>query len=139
MPMPDWKKDAVYKTALSYCKLRLLPFDGLGYEDTYEYGVKRSHLHNYLCTLLDTDREVIEHAFAKVESKFGFKVKDGYLVDGSAHGNFDFAKAYDAFCEELERIDGLSDRERHPNVLFPEDLDKMDFSGISEIPNMGKA
>ena len=75
--MPDWKKDAVYKTALSYCKLRLLPFDGLGYDDTSEYGLRRSHLHNYLCTLLDADREAIEHAFAKVESKFGFKVMDG--------------------------------------------------------------
>jgi hypothetical protein len=87
--------------------------------------------------LLDADREVVEHAFAKVESKFGFKADGGYLVDGSAHGKFDFAKAYDAFCKELEWIDGLSDRERHPDVLFPEDLDKMDFSGLSEIPNMG--
>ena len=135
--MPDWKRDDSFHMAHQYCRLRLLPFNELGYEETCDYGTRRSILHNSICTLLDANREVVEHAFAKVESKFGFKVKDGYLVDGSAHGNFDFAKAYDAFCEELERIDGLSDRERHPNVLSPEDLDKMDFSGLSGLPDMG--
>lgn len=129
--MPDWKRDALFSTAYQYCRLRLLPFNELGYEETCEYGIRRSRLHNSICTLLDADREVVEHAFAKAESKFGFKVDGGCLVDNSAHGNFDFAEAYDAFCKELERIDGLSDRERHPNVLSPEDLDKMDFSGLS--------
>ena len=137
MPMPDWKREALFHTAHQYCRLRLLPFNDLGYEETCDYGMRRSRLHNSICNLLDADREVVEHAFAKVESQFGFKVDGGYLVDGSAHCNFDFAKAYDAFCRELERIDGLSDRDRHPNVLFPEDLDKMDFSGLPEIPNMG--
>lgn len=135
--MPDWKREEVFKTALDYCRLRLLPFDELSFDETTGYGTRRSRLHDSLCALLDVDREVVEHAFAKVESKFGFQVMDGYLVDGSAHGNFDFTKAYDEFCKELERIDGLSDRERHPNVLFPEDLDKMDFSGLSELPNLG--
>ena len=134
--MPDWKRDALFHTAHQYCRLRLLPFNELGYGETCDYGARRSRLHNSICTLLDADREVVEHAFAKVESKFGFKVDGGCLVDGSAHGNFDFTKAYDAFCKELERIDGLSDRERHPNVLFPEDLDKMDFSGRSGLPDM---
>ena len=136
--MPDWKREALFHTAHQYCRLRLLPIDELSYAEHADYGTRRSRLHNTISNLLDADREVIEHAFAKVESKFGFRVDGGYLVDGSAHGNFDFTEAYDAFCEELERIDGLSDRERHPNVLFPEDLDKMDFSSISEIPSMGK-
>ena len=134
--MPDWKRDALFRTAHQYCRLRLLPIDELSYAEHCDYGTRRSRLHNSICNLLDADREVVEHAFAKVESQFGFKVDGGCLVDGSAHGNFDFAKAYDAFCKELERIDGLSDRERHPNVLSPEDLDKMDFSGLSGLPDM---
>lgn len=135
--MPDWKREVLFHTAHQYCRLRLLPIDELSYAEHVDYGMRRTRLHNTISNLLDADREVVEHAFAKVESKFGFKVDGGYLVDGSAHGDFDFTEAYDAFCRELERIDGLSDRERHPNVLFPEDLDKMDFSGIPEMPNMG--
>lgn len=133
--MPDWKRDTLFHTAYQYCRLRLLPFNELGYEETCEYSIRRSRLHNSICTLLDADREVVEHAFANVESKFGFRVDGGCLVDNSAHSNFDFAKAYDAFCKKLERLDGLSDRERHPNVLSPEDLDKMDFSSLSGLPN----
>ena len=71
-----------------------------------------------------------------VKVKYGPKVIDGVVVDGSINGDFDFTKAYDDFCKELVALSKLSERERHPDVLFEEDLDKMDFSGIVPMPTM---
>ena len=133
--MYDPVKDLLFETALKYCRMRLLPWDELGYEETVEYGLRRSHLHTTMSNLLDVDRELIERAFTKAESKFGARVVDGFVVDHSIRGDFDFAKAYDDFCKELMALEKLSERERHPNELTDEELDKMDLSGICEMPN----
>ena len=134
--MIDSVRELLFGTALKYCRMRLLPFDELGYEETCEYGLRRSGLHESLCRILDVDREVVEHAFTKATSRFGVRVDGGYVVDGSCK-DIDFTGAYDAFCKELEGLDGLSDKERHPDVLSPDELDKMDFSGVSGLPKMG--
>lgn len=128
-------EDLMLDTALKYCRMRLLPWNELGYDESVEYGLRRSKLHNFLSELLDVDRELVERAFAKAESKYGPKVIDGVVVDGSIKGEFDFCKAYDEFCKELMALEKLSERERHPNILFKEDLDKMGLSGIPPIPN----
>ena len=133
--MTDCVKDLLFSTALKYCRMRLLPWNELGYEETVEYGLRRSHLHTTMSNLLDVDRELVERAFAKAESKFGARVVDGVVVDGSIKGEFDFAKAYDDFCKELLALADRSAEERHPDALSKEDLDKMDLD-ISGVPDM---
>lgn len=134
--MNKYVEDLLLETALKYCRMRLLPWNELGYEETVDYGLRRSELHTTMCNLLDVDRELVEGAFAKAESKFGARVVDGFVVDGSIKGEFDFCKAYDEFCKELMDLEKLSERERHPNELTEEELDKMDLSGIGKMPNM---
>ena len=134
--MNAYIQELLFRKALKYCRMRLLPWSELGYEETVEYGLRRSELHNSMCKLLDVDRELVERAFTKAESKYGPKVIDGVVVDGSIKKDFDFTKAYDDFCKELVALSELPDRERHPNVLFEEDLDKMDFSDLTPMPKM---
>ena len=97
-------RDTLFNIALKYCRMRLLPWNELGYEETVEYGLRRSRLHIVVCSLLDVDRELVERAFTRAESKYGPKVIDGVVVDGSIGGEFDFPKAYDEFCKELARL-----------------------------------
>ena len=134
--MCDPIKELLFRKALKYCRMRLLPWNELGYDETVEYGLRRSELHNSISSLIDVDRELVEMAFTRAESKYGAKVKDGIVVDGSIKGEFDFAKAYDDFCKELVALSELPERERHPDMLFEEDLDKMDFSDIVPMPTM---
>lgn len=133
--MNKYEEDLLLENALKYCRIRLLPWNELGYEETVDYGLRRSKLHNSISKLLDVDRELVERAFAKAESKFGARVVDGFVVDHSIKGEFDFCKAYDEFCKELMALEKLSEMERHPDLLFEEDIDKMDLSGITPIPN----
>ena len=134
--MNAYIQELLFKDALKYCRMRLLPWNELGYEETVEYGLRRSHLHTTMSNLLDVDRELVESAFAKAESKFGAKVVDGVVVDGSIKGEFDFPKAYDKFCKELLALENLSDEERHPDALTQEKLDKMNLTDVSGIPEM---
>lgn len=134
--MNAYTQELLFRNALKYCRMRLLPWSELGYDETVEYGLRRSDLHNSMCKLIDVDRELVERAFTRVESKHGPKVIDGVVVDGSIKGDFDFTKAYDDFCKELVAMSELPERERHPDVLFEEDLDKMDFSGLSPMPTI---
>lgn len=134
--MNSYIQELLFSKALKYCRMRLLPWSELGYEETVEYGLRRSELHNSMCKLLDVDRELVERAFTKAESKYGPKVIDGVVVDGSIKMDFDFTKAYDDFCKELVALYELPERERHPDVLSEEDLDKMDFSGLEPMPTM---
>ena len=129
-------QELLFKDALKYCRIRLLPWSELGYDETVEYGLRRSELHNSMSRLIDVDRELVERAFTRAEAKYGPKVIDGVVVDGSIKGDFDFTKAYDDFCRELVSLSELSERERHPDALFEEDLDKMDFSDIVPMPTM---
>lgn len=134
--MNAYTQELLFRDALKYCRMRLLPWSELGYEETVGYGLRRSELHNSMSRLIDVDRELVERAFTRAESKYGPRVIDGVVVDGSIKGDFDFTKAYDDFCKELVALSELSERERHPDALFEEDLDKMDFSGIVPIPTM---
>ena len=134
--MNAYTQELLFRNALKYCRMRLLPWSELGYEETVEYGLRRSDLHNSMCKLIDVDSELVEHAFTRIESKYGAKVMDGVVVDGSIKRDFDFTKAYDDFCKELVALSELPERERHPDVLFEEDLDKMDFSGLAPMPTM---
>jgi hypothetical protein len=129
-------QELLFKDALKYCRMRLLPWSELGYEDTVDYGLQRSELHNSMCKLIDVDRRLVEQAFTKAESKYGPRVEDGIVVDGSIKGDFDFAKAYDDFCKELVALSELPYKERHPDNLTDEDLDKMDFSDLVPMPTM---
>ena len=129
-------QELLFKDALKYCRMRLLPWSELGYDETVGYGLRRSELHNSISRLIDVDRRLVEQAFTRAESKYGPKVIDGVVVDGSIKGDFDFTKAYDDFCKELVALSELSDRERHPDNLTDEDLDKMDFSDIVPMPTM---
>ena len=129
-------QELLFRDALKYCRMRLLPWSELGYEETVNYGLRRSELHSSMSRLIDVDRELVERAFTMAESKYGPKVIDGVVVDGSIKGDFDFTKAYDDFCKELVALSELSERERHPDALFEEDLDKMDLSGIGTMPTM---
>ena len=128
-------QELLFKDALKYCRMRLLPWNELGYDETVDYGLRRSELHNSMCRLIDVDRELVERAFTRAESKFGARVEDGVVVDGSIKGEFDFAKAYDDFCKELLALADRSAEERHPDALSKEDLDKMDLD-ISGVPDM---
>ena len=132
-------RDTLFGIALKYCRMRLLPWNELGYEETVEYGLRRSRLHNTMCSLLDVDRELVERAFTMAESRFGAKVDGGVVVDGSIKGGFDFPRAYDEFCKELVKLGELPDGERHPNVLSEEDLDRMDLNAITEMPTTHNA
>ena len=134
--MNAYTQELLFRDALKYCRMRLLPWSELGYEETVNYGLRRSELHNSMSRLIDVDRELVERAFTMAESKYGPKVIDGVVVDGSIKGDFDFTKAYDDFCKELVALSELSERERHPDALFEEDLDKMDLSGIGTMPTM---
>ena len=134
--MNAYTQELLFMDALKYCRMRLLPWDELGYDETVEYGLRRSKLHNSMCKLLDVDRELVEMAFTRSESKYGPKVIDGVVVDGSIKRDLDFTKAYDDFCKELVALSELPERERHPDVLFEEDLGKMDFSDLSPMPTM---
>lgn len=134
--MNAYTQELLFRNALKYCRMRLLPWDELGYDETVEYGLRRSELHNSMCKILDVDRELVERAFTRAESKYGQKVMDGVVVDGSIKMDFDFTKAYDDFCKELVALYELPERERHPDVLFEEDLDKMDFSDLAPMPTM---
>ena len=134
--MNAYTQELLFKDALKYCRMRLLPWSELGYEETVNYGLRRSELHNSMSRLIDVDRELVERAFTRAESKYSPKVIDGVVVDGSIKGSFDFTKAYDDFCKELVALSELSERERHPDALFEEDLDKMDLSGIGTMPTM---
>lgn len=84
--MNAYTQELLFRDALKYCRMRLLPW---------------SELHNSMCRLIDVDRELVEQAFTMAESKYGTKVIDGVVVDGSIKGDFDFAKTYDDFCKEL--------------------------------------
>ena len=134
--MNAYTQELLFSDALKYCRMRLLPWIELGYEETVEYGLRRSELHNSMCKLLDVDRELVERAFTRAESKYGPKVIDGVVVDGSIKMDFDFTSAYDDFCKELVALYELPERERHPDVLSEEDLDKMDFSDLAPMPTM---
>lgn len=129
-------RELLYKDALKYCRMRLLPWSELGYDETVEYGLRRSKLHNSMCRLIDVDRELVERAFTKAEAKYGPRIEGGIVVDGSIKGEFDFPKAYDDFCKELVALSELPERERHPDVLFEEDLDKMDFGDLAPMPTL---
>ena len=132
-------QELLFKDALKYCRMRLLPWNELGYDETVEYGLRRSELHNSMCRLIDVDRELVERAFTKAEAKYGPKIEGGIVVDGSIKDKFDFTKAYDDFCKELVAMSELSERERHPDKLFEEDLDEMDFSDLVPMPTMEKS
>ena len=134
--MNAYTQELLFRDALKYCRMRLLPWSELGYGETVEYGLRRSELHNSMCRLIDVDRELVEQAFTMAESKYGTKVIDGVVVDGSIKGDFDFAKTYDDFCKELVALSELPERKRHPDVLFGEDLDKMDFGDLAPMPTM---
>ena len=134
--MCDPVKELLFSTALKYCRMRLLPWNELDYGETVEYGLRRSELHNSMCRLIDVDRELVERAFTKAEAKSGPRIEGGVVVDGSTKGEFDFPKAYDEFCKELVALSELPERERHPDVLFEEDLDKMDFEDLAPMPTM---
>ena len=134
--MNAYIQELLFKDALKYCRMRLLPWNELGYDETVEYGLRRSELHNSMCRLIDVDRELVERAFTKAEAKYGPKIVDGIVVDGSIKGEFDFTKAYDDFCKELVALSELPYKERHTDNLTDEDLDKMDFSGIVQMPTM---
>lgn len=134
--MSGYERNLILNVALKYCRLRLLPFNELGYEETCEYGLRRSRLHTTMSDLLDVDRELVERAFANAESKFGAIIVDGVVVDNSIRGEFDFPKAYDEFCKELMKLTDLPDEKRHPSILTDEELDNMNLDNISEIPRM---
>ena len=137
--MTEAEHEMMLSTALSYCRLRLLPFNELGYDETCEYGLRRSRLHNRLADATDADRELVERAFTKAASGFGVRTADGLVVDGTcSNWPSDFPKIYDSFCRELDGILELSERERHPNVLSEEELDDMDLSEIQGMPKFGE-
>lgn len=133
--MTKYEHEILISTVLKYCRLRLLPFNELGYEETYEYGLRRSNLHNSISRIIDVDRELVEMAFSKCAARFGVRTIDGIAIDGTCRDDSDFTKIYDSFCKELDRIAELSDEERHPDELTEEKLNEMDFSGLKGIPN----
>lgn len=121
----DSKMLDIMESALKYCRLRLLPFHKLSLAEAEGYGLRRSRLHNRIAECLDVDRELVEAAFAKAEAPFGVKVDNGVVVDGIGDTASRFTKAFDAFCDELRRIAALPERERHPDRLSAEDLDRI--------------
>jgi hypothetical protein len=133
--LTDVERESLLNTAYKYCRLRLLPFGELGYEETCEYGIRRSRLHDGIARLVDADRELVEKAFTKAVTKFGFESKDGIIIDGSCKDDFDFNGAFDAFCKELDELLYSTDEERHPDELTKEKLDKMNLD-INGIPNL---
>ena len=135
--MTKSEHDVLLSTALKYCRLRLLPFDELGYDETCEYGLRRSRLHDSLARTLDADRELVEEAFTKSAARYGVRTIDGIVVDGTCRNwTSDFTKIYDMFCKELNDISELSDSERHPDRLTEEKLDRMDLGGIRGMPKL---
>ena len=139
--MTDPEHEMMLSAALKYCRLRLLPFNELGYEETCEYSLRRSRLHNSLAQMLDADRELVERAFTESAVGFGVRTMDGIVVDGTLRDMADFTGIYDKFCKLLDGILELPVEERHPDELTDEKLDKMDFGGIQGIPdltNVGK-
>ena len=133
--MTKYEHEILISTSLKYCRLRLLPFNELGYEETCEYGLRRSNLHDSISRIIDADRELVEMAFSKCAARFGVRTIDGIAIDGTCRDDSDFTKIYDSFCKELDRIAELSDEERHPDELTEEKLNVMDFSGLKGIPN----
>lgn len=135
--MNKYLHEILLNEALKYCRLRLLPFNELGYEETCEYGLRRSSLHSSIASIIDADRELVEKAFTKSAEKFGARTIDGIVVDGSCKSiSSDFPKIYDLFCKELDSISELSDSERHPDELTQEKLDSMNLDSIEGIPEL---
>ena len=134
--MTDPEHEMMLSAALKYCRLRLLPFNELGYEETCEYSLQRSRLHNGLAQMLDADRELVERAFTESAVGFGVRTMDGIVVDGTLSDISDFTGVYDKFCKMLDGFLELPVEERHPDMLTKENLDKMGFGGIRGIPDM---
>lgn len=100
-----------------YCRLRIVPFNCLEYDEVNGYGLKRSMLHSRIAEALDCDRELVEEAFAKAAKKFHARIIDGIVVDGSVpNWEEDLTKIYDSFCDNLLEIAlRENDEDRHPN------------------------
>ena len=135
--MNKYVRQTLFSVALKYCRLRLLPFNELGYEETCEYGLRRSRLHDSISRILDVDRELVEKAFTKSAEPFGFRTIDGIVVDASCKiDSSEFTEIYDLFCKSIEELAKLSDEERHPDMLTQEKLDKMNLDDIQGIPKL---
>lgn len=135
--MNKYVRETLFGVALKYCRLRLLPFNELGYEETCEYGLRRSRLHDSISRILDVDRGLVEKAFTESAEPFGFRTIDGIVVDASCKiDSSEFTDIYDSFCKRLDALTELNDKERHPDALFEEDLDKMDFGDLAPMPTM---
>lgn len=126
--------------AYKYVRLRVLPFNELGYEDTVDYGIRRSDLHSRISESLDLDRELVERAFADVSERFGARTVDGIVVDGSFcihDGDDDLVKLQDAFCDQLEKYASQDAEKRHPNALTENMLDEIsENKNISGLPSL---
>jgi len=136
--MNKYVRGTLFSTALKYCRLRLLPFNELGYEETCEYGLRRSRLHDSISRILDVDRELVEKAFTKSAEPFEFRTIDGIVVDASCKiDSSEFTEIYDSFCKMLDAFTRLTDEERHPDRLTEEKLDKMELNCVQGIPDLG--
>ena len=127
--------ESVLKLALKYAKLRLSKWNDLGYEDTADYGLRRSDIHSRIAEALDCDRELVEEAFVKAVVPFGCRIIDGYVVDGTMKNDEDFTKIYDSFCDNLLEIAFRENAEnRHPNRITKAQLDKIEKNPIQGLP-----
>lgn len=137
--MNEYVHEILISTALKYCRLRLLPFNELGYEETCEYGLRRSRLHDSISRILDVDRELVEKAFTESAKPFGFRTIDGVVMDSSCKiDSSEFTEIYDSFCKRLDAFTELTDEERHPDRLTEEKMDKMNLDDIQWIPVLGR-
>ena len=120
-----------------YCRLRILPFNHLKYDEVDGYGLKRSMLHSRIAESLDLDRELVEEAFAKAAEKFHARIIDGIVVDGSIpNWEEDLTKIQDSFCDLLEEYANKNEVERHPDRITKEELDSIEENSIMGMPNL---
>lgn len=125
---------ATYK----YARVRILPYNELGYHETDSY--RRSTLHNHIADFLDLDRDLVEKAFSKAAERFHARLIDGIMVDGSVPDwEKYFDKIVDKFCDNLmDYANNLNDQERHPLSLTEEQLDSVKVEGMPSTGEKGK-
>lgn len=98
--MTECEHDRLMSFALKYCRLRVLPWDELNPDERVDYAYRRNAIHTRISEILDVDRELVEQAFSQSESKME-----------------ELSGVFDSFMDELERLAGLSERERHPDSI----------------------
>lgn len=129
--------ERILKIALKYARQRLLKWSELGYNETVNYGIVRSQLHNRLAEALDCDHELVEEAFTRACIPFGCKIFDFVVVDGTMKNDEDFTKIYDSFCNNLLEIALRENAEdRHPNRITKAQLDEIGKNPIQGLPSL---